>query len=79
MTTTAREKYQTTAVGATATLQPASKQSDESFQSDVREVQRMQEEGLVTITVEHRENWSHGPSIGWVGVDLRRKQSVCTI
>ncbi|MBZ2207128.1 hypothetical protein [Massilia soli] len=58
MTTTAREKYQATAVGATATLQPASKQSDGSFQSDVREVQRMQEEGLVTITIEHCESES---------------------
>lgn len=58
MTTTAREKYQATAVGATATLHPAAKQSDELFQSDVREVQRMQEEGLVTITNEHRESES---------------------
>jgi ribosomal protein S19E (S16A) len=58
MTTTAREKYEATAVGATAILSPAPRQSDEAFQSDVREIQRMEAEGLVTITKEHRESES---------------------
>lgn len=54
--TTAREKYQATTVGATAALNPAPGQSDDAFQVEVREIQRMQSEGLVTIIKEHRES-----------------------
>lgn len=58
MTKTAREKYEATAIGATVILSSAPRQSDEAFQSDVRDVQRMAAEGLVTITKEHRESES---------------------
>ena len=58
MTTAAREKYEATAVGGTAILSTASGQSDDAFQGDVREVQRMEREGLVTIIKEHRESES---------------------
>lgn len=54
----AREKFEATAVGATAILSLAPRHSDEAFQSDVREVQRMEADGLVRITKEHRENES---------------------
>lgn len=56
--TTAREKYEATAIGGTAILNTSPKQSDEQFQSVVGEVQRMAAEGLVTITKEHRESES---------------------
>lgn len=44
--TTAHEKYEATAVGATAILIPAPRQDDEAFSSDVRDVQRMEAEGF---------------------------------
>lgn len=57
MMAAAREKYEAMAVDVTATL-VRHRQSDEAFQSDVREVQRMEADGLVRITKERRESES---------------------
>lgn len=58
MTTNARAKYEATAVGNTATLTLAPHQTIDEFQSEAREIRRMEEEGLVSVIDERKESMS---------------------